>query len=198
MPVFIPWPPTGLWTCAASPSRKARLSRKRGATRWWTRYVENQFTFDARKLHPIHRPALDVVERDRVIGLLASVHEAHQTQVARTLQREDEEEVGVLDVDVQLVVDERAACVNVGDVEVPLIRAAREFDAELVSDGRRRAVAAGDVRRLEQFLAGFRAERRASRRRRFCSRWTSSVSRSTRMPARSRWSMSIRSCASCG
>ena len=90
----------------------------------------------ARKLHPIHRSALDVIERDRVIGLLASVHEAHQAQVARTLQREDEEEVGVLDVDVQLVVDDGTARMNVGDVEVSLIGAAREFDAELVSDGR--------------------------------------------------------------
>ena len=136
MPVFIPWPPTGLWTWAASPRRKARPSRKRGATRWWTRYVENQFTLRARELHPIHCPALDVIERDRVIGFLASVHETHQAQISGTLQREDQEEVGVLDVDVQLTVDDGTARMNVGDVEVSLIGAAREFDAELVSDGR--------------------------------------------------------------
>ena len=33
MPVFIPWPPTGLWTWAASPSRNARPCRKLCATR---------------------------------------------------------------------------------------------------------------------------------------------------------------------
>ncbi len=89
-----------------------------------------------RELHPIHRSALDVVERDRVIGLLASVHEAHQAQVSGTLQREDQEEIRVLDVDVQLIVDDGTARLNVGDIEVSLIGAAREFDAELVPDGR--------------------------------------------------------------
>ena len=35
-PVFMPWAPTGLWMCAASPSRKARPARKCAATRWCT------------------------------------------------------------------------------------------------------------------------------------------------------------------
>src|SRR5204863_2080144 len=36
MPVFMPCPPTGLWMCAASPSRNARPLRNRSATRWCT------------------------------------------------------------------------------------------------------------------------------------------------------------------
>ena len=48
MPVFIPWPPAGLWTCPASPDRNTRPPRKWSATRWWTWYSENQFTFVTR------------------------------------------------------------------------------------------------------------------------------------------------------
>src|SRR5262245_21707029 len=86
------------------------------------------------ELHPIDRSTLDVVERDLTIWLLVFVHEPDYAQVASTLQRENDKEVDVLDIDVQLVVGERALGVNVGDVEVSLIGSAREFDSELVSN----------------------------------------------------------------
>ena len=36
-PVFIPWPPTGLWMWPASPTRKTGPRLKAPATRWLTR-----------------------------------------------------------------------------------------------------------------------------------------------------------------
>ena len=36
-PVFIPWPPNGLWMCAASPATKMRPTRRWRVCRWWMR-----------------------------------------------------------------------------------------------------------------------------------------------------------------
>ena len=63
IPVFIPWPPAGLWTCPASPARKTRPSRKWSATRWWTRYCrEPVHPRHPRPGHLLDLPA-EVVER---------------------------------------------------------------------------------------------------------------------------------------
>ena len=42
MPVFMPWPPAGLCTCAASPARKARPTRYCGTWAWWISKIVSQ------------------------------------------------------------------------------------------------------------------------------------------------------------
>jgi hypothetical protein len=68
---------------------------------------------------------------------------ADQPDVPFFLEREDADEVALVDRDVQLAIQERPARLHVGDVEQVLVGAARVADAELLADGGVRAVAAG-------------------------------------------------------
>ena len=48
MPAFVPWPPAGLYACAASPQRKARPQQKRETLRPLLRKQASQIGSDAR------------------------------------------------------------------------------------------------------------------------------------------------------
>ena len=108
MPVFMPCPPTGLWMCAASPSRNARPLRKLigdPMVHAVGREPVHALDVDA---HPFDHALAHVVPRQVVVlvlGVLA--HCADQPRAPVALQREDGEKIGRVQRDVQLAVHRR-------------------------------------------------------------------------------------------
>src|SRR5205807_3639249 len=73
---------------------------------------------------------------------------ADQADVARCLQREDGDEVALVDRPVELTVRHRTLRLHIGDVEEVLVSAAGKMDAEFLANGRMCTVAASDERDL--------------------------------------------------
>ena len=109
MPVFIPCPPTGLWMCAASPSRKARPAAE--VLRHAMVHVVGGEPVDLLHREPevLDRTLADVLESEARCALGALIaHRADQPCPARAGEREHAEEIRLVQVDVQLAVDRRA------------------------------------------------------------------------------------------
>ena len=87
-----------------------------------------------------------------MVGALAA-HRADQPGAALAGQREDGQEVGLVEIDVQLAVQRRAGRVDVGDVEHLPVGAARKAGADPLAHRRARAVAAGEIGGLAGALA---------------------------------------------
>ena len=85
-------------------------------------------------------------------GLRVVAYEADEARVSLALQREQQDELRLVQRSVQLPVHLRATRLDVRDVEEMLVRAAGESDAERLARGRVRAVAARKVRGLESLL----------------------------------------------
>jgi hypothetical protein len=112
---------------------------------------------------PVHRfhvhfevlddPAADVVERQGldVVGALIA-HGSNQPHPALAGERENGEEVGLLEVGVELAVDCGTVSLNVGDIEEMAIGATRKASDHSLADARTHAVATGDVGRLAALL----------------------------------------------
>src|SRR5205085_4905329 len=81
-----------------------------------------------------------------VVALLlrSGTNGADQPGATRRFERKHRGEIALVDRHVELTVDHRTARLDVGDVEQMLVRSAREGDAEVLADGRARAVAAGE------------------------------------------------------
>ncbi len=142
----MPCAPTGLWMCAASPSRKHRRSRNRAARRWLMRYIENQ-------LHDSNAspaPASFRSEGSSASKLRSSRarsvrrHDPDQPPVIRAAHREEEMKAVAPEVDVELVRHHRAGDDGVGDEEDVLVGRPGEVDPGQVAHRAVRAVAAGD------------------------------------------------------
>ena len=105
------------------------------------------------ELHVRHRQGADVVElqRLRMLGALVA-HRADQPRTSLAGQREHREEVGLVEIDMQLAIDRRAFRLDVGDVEHLPIGPARKRRADRRTHHRAGAVAAGDVVSLAVFL----------------------------------------------
>ena len=119
MPVFIPWPPTGEWTCAASPRRKsAAVAEVLGDAVMDAVGGEPVDPLDV-DVDPVEDALGDVVPGEVVVGLfrLFVANRADEADAATVVEREDGEEVGVVERDVELAVGDRARGLDVGDVE---------------------------------------------------------------------------------
>ena len=97
-------------------------------------------------LEVIDRPAANVVELQRIgtVGTLVA-NGSDETSPAFAGQREDGEEIGLVEIDVQFAVDRGTGSIDVGDVEELPIGPAAKAGAERFAHPRVRTVAAGDV-----------------------------------------------------
>ena len=98
-------------------------------------------------------------------------------------QRENREEIGLVEIDVQFAVDRRPGGLDVGDVEHLPIGAAGKAGADGLAHHRARPVAAGEVGRLAILLVAVGPRSRARRRLACSVKLTSSVRRSTVTPS---------------
>src|SRR5262249_7528237 len=105
----------------------------------------------------LDNPAADVVEGQRLreVGALIA-HSPNQTYLALAGEREDREEVGLLDVGVELAIDCETGSLHVGNIEEMAIGAARKGGAHRLADDGPHAVAAGDVGGLAALLPAVR------------------------------------------
>src|SRR5262249_18554963 len=67
-------------------------------------------------------------------------------------QRKHRQEIGLVEIDVELTVDRRASRLDIGDIEDLPIRTSREACADRVAHNRVGPITAGDVARLAGFL----------------------------------------------
>ncbi len=145
------------------------------------------------------RPVADIFELQRVgVGGALVAHRADQPRPALAGQREDAEEIGLVEIDMQFAIDGGPGRLDVGDVEDLPIGAARKAGADGLAHDRAGAVAAGDVgrRAATSWPSGPRS--RAATRSSCPLKLISSVRRSTETPSASSRSISSRSCSSCG
>jgi hypothetical protein len=95
----------------------------------------------------------DVVECRLAAFLLGvPVDGSDEAEAAFLLEREDGDEVGVFEVDVDLAVGGGAGGVDVGDIEQAGVRAAGKLCAQCLADGGACAVAAGEVGAFSGFF----------------------------------------------
>src|SRR5207302_474242 len=85
------------------------------------------------------------------VGALVA-HCPYQPHPALAGERENREEVSLLEVGVELAVDCETGSLHVGDIEEMAIGTARKAGAHRLADARMHAVAAGDVGRLAVLL----------------------------------------------
>jgi len=94
----------------------------------------------------------DIGEGERLGARRARIaHAADQAGAAGTGQGKYRKEIGLIEVDVQLAIDHRAAAVDVGDIE-HLVGPAGEAGAKSLPHQRTCAVAAGEIARLARLL----------------------------------------------
>ena len=113
------------------------------------------------ELEVFDRFASNVVERQRAVVVAWDVADVpHEAQPPISLEREDEHEVGLLEIDVQLLIGHRSRRLHVGDVEPACIRSPRETDGQLLPHGGCRTVAPRDVGCLANFFGAVRQPKR--------------------------------------
>ena len=140
------------------------------------------------------RFASNVVERQRAVVAPWDVADvSHEAQPPISLEREDEHEVGLLEIDVQLLIGHRSRRLHVGDVEPARIGPSREADGQLLPYGGCRTVAARDVGCLANFPGAVRQPKRCQDTVALFRKRSNCVRRSTRTPAASNCSISRRS-----
>src|SRR5579863_6362007 len=113
-------------------------------------------------LEVIDRPPADVCEFQRVcvVGTLIA-HGANQACAALASQRKEPEEIGLIEVDVQLTVERRTCSFDIGDIKHLSVGATDEPRADDLAHARTRAVAPGHKGRLAPLLlAGCAAQPR--------------------------------------
>ncbi len=100
----------------------------------------------------------DVVEGQRLRAIGAFVaHRPDQPRAAFSGQREDRNEIGLVEIDVQLAVERGSFGVDVGDVEELPVGAAGKAGADGLPHLRACAVAAGEIARLDDRVRRRRA-----------------------------------------
>ncbi len=104
-------------------------------------------------LEVIDRAVADVLELE-LVGMIGPLvpDGSDQARPALPGQGKDGQKIGLVEVDVQLAVERRAGGLDIGDVEDLSIGAAGKACPDRLAHERARAVAAGDVARLADFL----------------------------------------------
>ena len=104
-------------------------------------------------LEVVDRPVADVTKRQRIgaVGALVA-YRPDQACFSFSGQREDAEEIGLVEIDVQFAIQRRAGGFDVGDVEDLPIGAAGKPGADRPAHDRARAVTTGDVGRRTVML----------------------------------------------
>ncbi|MNT53172.1 hypothetical protein D3C72_1902480 [compost metagenome] len=97
-------------------------------------------------LQVIHGATADVFEPEGFSLLRAFVaHGADQPGTASASEGEHGQEVGFIQVHMQLAIERRAGAIDVGDIKHLLVRAAGKADVECLAHGGASTVAAGQV-----------------------------------------------------
>ena len=156
MPVFMPWPPAGLWMWAASPAKQhAALAVVGDFALVDAEVGEPDRIGDGDALRAaLVELGLDVGERGvgrmDVVGRGAGVGDHAEAVVAH---REDHEHALVVPVGADFVFGDGAVHVDVGEHPVVGLGGAGEVHAEGVADGAVGAVAADEPGDVEGFFA---------------------------------------------
>ncbi len=87
-------------------------------------------------------------------------HRADQSGMAFPFQRENRQEVGLVEIDMQLAVKSRSRAVHIGDIKHLLIGPARKAGADALSDERTGSVTPGEITDFEGFFRSARASDR--------------------------------------
>jgi hypothetical protein len=104
-------------------------------------------------LQVLDRPIADIFEFKGIDVVRALVaHGSNQPGSSLSGQGKDRQEIGLVEIDVQLAVDRWARRFNIGDIEDLPIGASGEAGADRLAYSRVGAVAADDVVRFADFL----------------------------------------------
>src|SRR5262245_54198772 len=117
---------------------------------------------DAIRRKPVHRrdrepqlsngTAFDISERQLAIAAWRSADGTDQTEVTRTFEGEDRQEISFVEFDMDFAIGREAISLHVGDVEHAGICSSREARPERLANDRRCAVTSSEIGRLADFL----------------------------------------------